>query len=472
MSSEAPAPSDPTPIDENTRLAHAVADLRRDAPPLDDLSRARMERGLIDAMARGVKTGGVSLPTPTSVGSLLSSRPPPPFEPSARSGRSSRGLTMGWVAIKGLVAMAAAVAITIVTLQSGFGARGRVAEGGSGQGVAGDEAGPESLSGEAVSAESAQRVSDQNVVARFEVSDDHATTQRGTLDEGSMLTTGADERSAVSFGDSRVELRDNSQLRIATLTSERLVFELRRGSVHVAFHPENRGQQQLVVRTFNARVEVVGTEFSVRARSDETLVTVVEGVVRVVPTGAEASPDRAHLVRAGERTTVSAVRSQASEGADERSPRTRSSPRVAVRRAPSPHEDFERANTLLRGGDREGAVSALRELTGPERSSVVQARAWHRIGLIRRTEGQYARAAEAFERALRAAPRRPAGTMAVFELGWMYESRMGDRASAQREYERYLRIAPQGAHANRARERLCAFGDRTSCRADDDGLSP
>lgn len=78
-----------------------------------------------------------------------------------------------------------------------------------------------------------------------------------------------------------------------------------------AFFDVQPGQRPFVVETFNARIEVVGTRFNVRARSDSaagtTHVTLAEGRVRVQAT---AQPDDAVLLtEAGQSSRVTTATS-------------------------------------------------------------------------------------------------------------------------------------------------------------------
>jgi LysM repeat protein len=65
----------------------------------------------------------------------------------------------------------------------------------------------------------------------------------------------------------------------------------------------------------------------------------------------------------------------------------------------------------------------------------------------------YAGAIESFERALEANPRSAA---AHFELGWLYDQRETDPATAIYHYQSYLKLHPEGEQAERAKSRISA----------------
>ena len=65
----------------------------------------------------------------------------------------------------------------------------------------------------------------------------------------------------------------------------------------------------------------------------------------------------------------------------------------------------------------------------------------------------YAGAIESFERALEANPRSAA---AHFELGWLYDQRESEPATAIYHYQSYLKLHPEGEQAERAKSRISA----------------
>jgi len=65
----------------------------------------------------------------------------------------------------------------------------------------------------------------------------------------------------------------------------------------------------------------------------------------------------------------------------------------------------------------------------------------------------YPGAIESFERALEANPRSAA---AHFELGWLYDQRESEPATAIYHYQSYLKLHPEGEQAERAKSRISA----------------
>ncbi|MGE0790632.1 MAG: FecR domain-containing protein [Sandaracinaceae bacterium] len=304
-------------------------------------------------------------------------------------------------------------------------------------------------------------------VARFEVREVGAASQRGTLEEGSVLRTGAGEVADVRIVDSRVHLEPGTEVRIATLAEGRLAIELAHGEVLVEFHPRRRGEEHLSVSTSEARVEVVGTVFRVRAGDASTTVSVSEGRVRVVPQEDERG-ERA--VSAGESWTVEARLAQLepeeepialappSEEAVPVPPEPVSPP---APRAPSPSAQLARARGLVQAGDAEGAEVLLRSIADGPGSNAVRAEALTRLGdLLRRTrphdaESAYQRAASTGEGEWSA--------MADYALGRLRWRELGQPDLARESYRRYLERAPNGALAAQARAALCSLGDASSC---------
>ncbi|HJL18478.1 MAG TPA: FecR domain-containing protein [Sandaracinaceae bacterium LLY-WYZ-13_1] len=451
----------------------AVAEVLREHPPaLDELSKARLERRLVAS-------------------SQASSGPSPAPSRAARRGP--------WIAVGlGLAAAAAALAVLLRP---------------------GEPAAP---------------------VARFEVREVTSSAQRGTLEEGSVLPTGPGEVAEVRIGDSRVRLAPGGRLSLATLAPGRLDLELTRGEVRVGFHPRERGREHLSVTTPEARVEVVGTVFTVRARGGVTEVRVSEGTVRVVPRdGGEA-----RLVRAGGSTRVASPRAAAAEdhssapaGTDDGSPAAgsvargaaddvspaagsvergaprgragtdeRASPERGVTGAspsgpdegraaagsragsppgtdgpsasapadaPRPSASTEaraagaralaRARRTIAEGHPERAESELRRVAESDASRGARAEAWTLLGDLAQRRGRHAPAAHAYRRAAALCAGTMVGSNAVFALARLQERRLHDDAAARGSYARYLRDAPEGPLADRARRALCRLGDEDHC---------
>ncbi len=336
-------------------------------------------------------------------------------------------------------------------------------------------------------------------VARFEVRDVGAAGQRGTLEEGSVLRTGAQEEADIRIADSRVHLAPGTEVRIAHLSPERLSLELTTGEVEVEFHPRNRGEEHLDVTSAHARVEVVGTVFRVRADAAHTEVAVSEGRVRVVPRHGEAP----RFVSAGESTEVGEARAAATEVAPaeelrtgevtevarttETEPRPESSesgssepvlaeneptepestdngavtPESPAPRPPSARALLARARAQQRAHDYPAAAATLEGLLAGRAPAGVRAEALVLLGDLRLRDDPAA-AARAYEDAI-VAGSGASRSNALFSLARVEERRLGDPGRARETYRRYLQEAPEGALAAQARAALCRLGDTTSC---------
>ena len=119
-----------------------------------------------------------------------------------------------------------------------------------------------------------------------------------TLPDGSVAELNSGTSLRYRRGFERVPFVAASQRRV-TLAGE-------------AFFRVERRERPFVVETFNARVEVLGTQFNVKARAETfdrtTSVTLASGQVRVVGQGASAtSPESATLSRAGQVARVTGL---------------------------------------------------------------------------------------------------------------------------------------------------------------------
>lgn len=323
---------------------------------------------------------------------------------------------------------------------------------------------------------------DEQPVARFELREVDATSQRGTLEVGSILETGQGEVAEVAVDDSRVRLAPGSRMRIATLSEGRTDLELERGEVTVEFHPRQRGREHLTVSTAHARVEVVGTVFTVRARETETDVEVREGVVRVVPLRA-GGPRELH---AGESATVGAPQPSAAASPSAGSPseangepgrEAASEPERVVPaaeeaaegeapappRPPSPAERLATARRWLTHGRVDRAEPELRAVLAARGPAAVHAEAATLLGDLTQRSGRLEEAASLYARAATLGEGGVVGHNAIYALARLQERRLRDRAAARASYARYLDEAPEGALASQARHALCRLGDRARC---------
>lgn len=305
-------------------------------------------------------------------------------------------------------------------------------------------------------------------VARMELRGASATRQSGTIDEGSSLRTRADETAEIRIEDSVVHLEPSTEVRLETLSADRMAFALARGEVRVEFHPRARGHEGMTVRTGRATVEVVGTVFTVRETGPSTEVSVTEGVVRVVPLGGEA-----RSVAAGESTRVDERRAEAAPAVAPPDEAVEPMPEVEPaapppetereRRAQSPAQRLARARRLVAEGDNEGAEALLRGVVrASDASGAIRAQAATLLGDLLQRGGDLPGAADAYE----TAARQRAGHLshlAIYDLARMQERRQGDREAARASYQRYLDESGNGPLAGQARQALCRLGDPGAC---------
>jgi len=287
----------------------------------------------------------------------------------------------------------------------------------------------------------------------------------------------------VRFAQSRIDVTPETRARFARLRAEDVRIALDAGRVDVAFHPLRRGAEHLTIETPSARVEVVGTEFTVELdAAGATTVRVSEGVVRVVPLDGTAT----RLVRAGMRTRVLvAVALPPATGAlalvD--APRTSgavapvfmpvvsempASPSNIGRRlaAPVPPPDvqsgvpslmpatvesqFAAASRLYVGGQLEEAAEALLPIAHDMHvPGAVRREASNLLGDIYKGWRRLDDAAVEYDRACSLG-----GDESCYSLGGVAET-LGQNDRARVAYRTYLRRAPDGALALQARARLC-----------------
>lgn len=241
-----------TPADHND-IARA---LRAAPPEMDDLRQARLERRVLAATERGVGAPSVAPPS--------NALPMRRVLPSAR-------FTMG------VLALAAAALL-------GYLLRGGIDQSSTNPLVEG---------------------------AHFALIRAEGTTD-GLLAQGANVATHAGERGSIEVGDVTAHLAERTNLSLESDDANDVAMRLESGSSEFAFHPHQRGAQHLTVTTPNARVEVVGTVFTVRVDGAGTEVSVSEGTVRVVRlNGGESS-----LVHAGDTLLVRSVTTSAHASAN------------------------------------------------------------------------------------------------------------------------------------------------------------
>lgn len=441
--------------------AQVVEALRASPPELDELRRARMERRLLDTVARreaGEREAGEREAGEREAGDREAA-------PRERRASERRGGRVLWAA-SGALAVAAAFGLAWLVVPR-----------------------------------------DHGPVARFEMGG-----ASGTLDVGGTLEVGRGERAEVRVGGVELALAGDSAMRFASLDARDVRMQLTSGRIDVAFHPRERGRERLSIETPSARVEVVGTVFTVQLEGDATRVSVSEGTVRVVP---RAAAESAVLVHAGEsvridgepRASAEVVEADAPEaleavavapsapelspaaspatapGAADPAPLAAPEPVAVAGPAPVPsagdvvdalpdtsvappsvqpvsaRQRLSAARRLLESGAHRRARALLAELTRmPDAALDVRVEAWSLLADSLVATGEPREAADAYERAASLGRGRPEGHVAIYALARVQERGLGDRGAARETYLRYLREAPSGANAELARRAVCRLG--------------
>lgn len=420
--------ANPTPAAE--RLAHAL----RSAPyALDEMTRARTERNLIEAW----RVRGAHVVTQV-----------------AQSPRSRGGLWMGSLA----ASAALGVVLGVVVLRGSTPAT----------------PGPENL-------------------AHFELVIGGGTVQSGTVVAGQVLESGKHGHIEVGLAHTRLDISPDSRVRFEQLDGDEVRLSLVQGRVDVAFHPTRKGEQQLSVETVAARVVVVGTRFAVEAdAARSTRVSVSEGTVRVEPRRGTSTL----LVHAGEQVLVPAELPSAPLSVVQPVVVADPQSTAAVALEPAGSLDAEsdalasvaRSDAARRSGRARGA-RAERKLEGARqlliegkhgearerlqrivpRSSLPTSTRVEALTLMAESytaQGQVPRAVAAYRQAVEIAPHDTAGHNALFALARLLDRYTHDNVSAAAAYREYLAKAPHGALAAQAKHALCRLSANSStCRS-------
>lgn len=312
----------------------------------------------------------------------------------------------------------------------------------------------------------------------FELAIDDAAVQSGPVSEGQLLRSGARGRIALELGAAHLDMQPRTELRLSRLSETELAFALNAGQLDVDFHPQRRGEQGLRVETPAARVLVVGTRFRVVVESGgDTRVAVVHGAVDVV---SRSSGQTQRVVAGGEARVPGGATppSQRDEGllaAD--GPVSRGASRAADEDMVGPprrvrgandvnvaaRERLEVARKLLRRGEHPAARAVLRELAEPGSELELRVEALTLMAESYTAQGSIRRAQEQYRSVDAIAPRRAAGDNARFALARSLERHSQDRAAAVAAYRRYLALAPEGALSEQARKALCRLGSASDC---------
>jgi hypothetical protein len=423
------------------RAAQMAAALRAQPEGLDEVTRARMERSLVQAW-RTRPAAHVPLPSP-------------------RRERSARRLAREWGTTWGASLAIAAAAGAIVAY---FGASMDLASGAS--------------NGDA---------------AHFELRIGEAAVQRGMIAEGQMLESGELGDIEVDLGDARIAMARGARVRFDRLSDAELRVGLLVGRIDVVFNPQRKGEQQLIIDSRAAHVVVVGTRFSVIADAvGNTEVLVYEGVVEVTP----QFGGKTERVPAGSSTYVRADEGDAYERAvraaiEEKIETLEPDAAIAAAEPAAPTEALaevegepaavgehskltseaiarrlDQARGLLREGRHPAARAKLRGISERGVELRYRVEALTLLAESHTAQGDVRRATEAYQLAAEVGARTPQGDNAQFALARLLERFTHDRHAAARAYERYLQRAPNGALAAQARGALCRLDDNASelCR--------
>lgn len=316
---------------------------------------------------------------------------------------------------------------------------------------------------------------------RFESRRQGSLVEQGVLREGAAIRTGENETAHIRMRESEFDVGAHSVMQFAEVSESRVRVSLREGFVNVGFHPRRRGQEHMTIETPNARVDVVGTVFSVALERDgATRVRVQEGVVRVTESGHEGS-----LVHAGNETRVGgheapaqAVAARDSAATPTEAPAAvdhavapvsptlapaASAPSAGAARAPAPaapnfREQLANIERMIQAGQTAPARAELEALTHTAAPSSIRANAWNQLGDIDQGARRYADAATEYEHAASLG-----ATDAFWSLARVRDRYLHDPDGARPAYENYLRVAPRGAEATLARTRLCELGVQEHC---------
>jgi hypothetical protein len=303
----------------------------------------------------------------------------------------------------------------------------------------------------------------------------------GVVSAGTELVLAAGESAEVTLFDLAVSVRERSHVRIEAVSLADVRLALSAGEARFAFHPRDRGHQHVAIRTPAARIEIVGTELTVRASETGTEVVVHEGVVRVIPARGDAVlvgagqswsgavPAAGEALDEGGSEPVdgagAAVVPEPVDGAGAAAPPSAGgldatapdegaeAEPAAGARAPSAAERLARAETLT-GAAAERLLLGL--VDDPTASREERAEAWALLGDLRRDRPE--RAIEAFARAERLA-RGALRANAIYEQARLFDRGLHDAARARAEYARYLAEFPAGPNAAAARARLDALAE-------------
>lgn len=237
----------------------------------------------------------------------------------------------------------------------------------------------------------------------------------------SLVAEASEGARRVGFADgSSIEASPGARLEgLASTSSEFAVF-LRQGRVRVSVAPH--GPRRWTLETRSARVEVVGTVFSVQTAPDRVEVAVERGVVLV---RSEFLPDGVQRLAAGATVSIdtqAAARAKPGHAAMAE-PAAQSS---AMETAPS--ADSARSQPAAREPQRSPSAAQLWEAADRARSA-----------------GDGARAAAILERVLEEYPRDAQAPLAAFTLGALELDQLERPAAAARSFRRAIQLGIAGS---------------------------
>jgi len=124
---------------------------------------------------------------------------------------------------------------------------------------------------------------------------------------------------------------------------------------------------------------------------------------------------------------------------------------------------FDLAETLLSTGQHASGRHILLGITRDARRRTDRARAWTLVGDSWRGERVYLRAAEAYRRAAQSGRGTLHALNAIYAIGMLREREIRDREGARAAYRQYLELASEGPHAALCRDALCRLGEDWYC---------
>lgn len=449
-SKHAPGKTSGNPARTSEHVAKIAGELRRTDPPLDDMSVARMERAVVQEWR--VRAARIE--------------PLQEKSPGSRPRNATRGLRTWALAMvmAGSAAFGAVLAFQMFEV-------------------------PVSRN---TSASAAQ----------FEMRFATGATQRGSLSEGQTLESGRHGHIQVDVGRSRVELDSKSRVRFDRLSPDAVRLTVVEGRIEATFNPEHSTGRTMAIETRAARVQVIGTRFSVAVDAQgDTEVIVHEGIVDVLPRNGMRQ-----RLTAGESTQVLLDQGDATERAVREAiaaelaatelppPSDLSNGPGAVARLADDHAEDDTSKRTIPPAPAAGPVKTKRTNKELVEARLEQARlllhegkhtkarrklhlvaqgrlgrpsnraeAWTLIAESFTAQGQVLKAANAYARAAKVGANTTAGHNALFAMARLLERFRQDANGARASYDRYLRVAPNGALAGQAHRALCRLGESAHC---------